>query len=248
MSNFLFQNISAIFAAPAKVVEILNKTEAVKDTVKVTNNTAQNLNLDENGDVNVPKSTIVGVSLKRIVKILRLSRINLILNEVRQFRQQRLKMKLLKLMLYLMINTTDFMDKLKENISKAVDSIVEEAKQTTVKAVETDKKMKEKKTIEDCVRDHLRGFSRTIPSFLMAYGDGDNITLAEFDNIVPGGVFEEVTSITLDEFKFLRDGGDYVDEETGETKHFEGKLFDEIVFNDSITIFLNLKKEAGPLF
>lgn len=35
----------------------------------------------------------------------------------------------------------------------------------------TKKKEREKETIEDGVRDHLRGFSRTIPSFLMAYGD-----------------------------------------------------------------------------
>lgn len=36
----------------------------------------------------------------------------------------------------------------------------------------------------DNVRDHLRGFSRTIPSFLMAYGD-ENTTLGNFDQIIP---------------------------------------------------------------
>ena len=51
--------------------------------------------------------------------------------------------------------------------------------------------------IEDSVRDHLRGFSRTIPSFLMAYGN-DTVTLATFDAVViPNPVFLEVTSITL---------------------------------------------------
>ena len=104
-----------------------------------------------------------------------------------------------------------------------------------------------KTEIEDGIRDHLRGFSRTIPSFLMAYGD-DNVTLATFDTTVPGDVFLEVTSITLDQFKFLRDGGDYVEEETGETKHFDGQLFDQVVFDDSVKEFLALKKKLANYF
>lgn len=60
--------------------------------------------------------------------------------------------------------------------------------------------------IEDSIKDHLRGFSRTIPSFLMAYGD-DGVTLAAFDRIIPDDVFIEVTSISLDQFRFLQDGG-----------------------------------------
>ena len=42
----------------------------------------------------------------------------------------------------------------------------------------------------------------------MAYGD-DKVTLDTFDTAVPGYVFKEITSITLEEPKFLRDGGDY---------------------------------------
>lgn len=101
------------------------------------------------------------------------------------------------------------------------------------KEFEKKQKEREKETIEDGVRDHLRGFSRTIPSFLMAYGD-NTVTLATFDTIIPDTVFLEVTSITLDKFKFLRDGGDYVEEETGQTKQFEGQLFDSVVFDDSV--------------
>ena len=48
----------------------------------------------------------------------------------------------------------------------------------------------------------------------MAYGD-ENTKLENFDRIIPENVFQEVTSITTDQFRFLRDGGDYVDEETG---------------------------------
>ena len=95
--------------------------------------------------------------------------------------------------------------------------------------------------------DHLRGFSRTIPSFLMAYGN-EETCLENFDKIIPDEVFKEVTSITLDEFRFLRDGGDYVDAETGDTKHFDGHLFDPIVFNDSVKEFLNLKRKLGNYF
>ena len=128
-----------------------------------------------------------------------------------------------------------------------VPEIVEKAGQTVVSAVETDKRRREKDEIEDSVRKHLRGFSRTIPSFLMAYGD-ENTTLETFDKIIPDDVFKEVTSISLDQFRFLRDGGDYTDEETGETKHFNGHLFDPVVFNDSVKEFLTLKKKLANYF
>ena len=116
-----------------------------------------------------------------------------------------------------------------------------------MKHVETKIKEREKETIEDSVRDHLRGFSRTIPSFLMAYGD-DTVTLATFDEKVPNKVFVEVTSITLDQFRFLRDGGNYTDEETGEEKHFAGNLFDPVLFDDSVKEFLRLKKKLADYF
>lgn len=128
-----------------------------------------------------------------------------------------------------------------------VPEIVEKAGQTVVSAVETDKRRREKDEIEDSVRKHLRGFSRTIPSFLMAYGD-ENTTLETFDKIIPDDVFKEVTSISLDQFRFLRDGGDYTDEGTGETKHFNGHLFDPVVFNDSVKEFLALKRKLANYF
>lgn len=125
--------------------------------------------------------------------------------------------------------------------------IVKAAGAVIVEAVETDKKNKEKNIIEDDVRKHLRGFSRTIPSFLMAYGN-DETTLENFDKIIPDDVFKDVTSISLAEFRFLRDGGDYKDKETGETKHFDGQLFDTNVFNDSIKEFLRLKQKLANYF
>ena len=139
------------------------------------------------------------------------------------------------------------MEKFNEELTIAISDFARESTKETVKTVETKKKEREKETIEDGVRDHLRGFSRTIPSFLMAYGD-NTVTLATFDTIIPDKVFLEVTSITLDQFKFLRDGGDYVEEETGQTKHFDGQLFDSVVFDDSVKEFLALKKKLADYF
>lgn len=134
-----------------------------------------------------------------------------------------------------------------EDMKTVAQTVVQESAKTIVQTVETDKKQKEKNAVEDTIRDHLRGFARTIPSFLMAYGD-ESTTLENFDTIIPDKVFKEVTSITLDEFRFLRDGGDYSDEETGETKHFAGRLFEPVVFNDSVKEFLNLKKKLADYF
>ena len=134
-----------------------------------------------------------------------------------------------------------------ESMQEKAEELVKTAGQTIVEAVETDKKTKEKNAIETSIRDHLRGFSRTIPSFLMAYGN-DDTTLENFDKIIPDEVFKDVTSISLGDFRFLRDGGDYTDEETGETKHFEGHLFDPVVFNDSVKEFLRLKRKLANYF
>lgn len=134
-----------------------------------------------------------------------------------------------------------------ETLKTGLKNLVEESKKDVVKTIETNIREHEKDEIEESIRDHLRGFSRTIPSFLMAYGD-NNVTLKNFDKIIPDKVFEEVTSITLDQFRFLRDGGSYVDSETGEEKSFNGHLFDEVVFDDSIKEFLSLKDKLSNYF
>lgn len=135
----------------------------------------------------------------------------------------------------------------KVEINSVVDDFAKDSVKETVKTVETKIKERERDTIEDGIRDHLRGFSRTIPSFLMAYGD-ETVTLATFDNKIPGNVFLEVTSITLEQFRFLRDGGKYKDSETGEEKEFKGQLFDSVVFDDSVKEFLSLKKKLADYF
>lgn len=137
--------------------------------------------------------------------------------------------------------------KLREALSTSINDFVKTASEEVVRTVETNKREREKKGIEDSVRDHLRGFSRTIPSFLMAYGN-DNVTLENFDTIIPDKVFKEVTSISLKQFRFLRDGGSYINEQTGQEEQFGGKLFDPIVFQDSVKEFMRLKKELANYF
>ena len=135
----------------------------------------------------------------------------------------------------------------RNSLNESISEFLEESKKDTILTVETNQKEREKKTVESDIRDHLRGFSRTIPSFLMAYGD-DTVTLATFDKIIPDEVFQEVTSITLEQFRFLRDGGTYIDSETGEEKEFQGGLFDPVVFDDSVKEFLNLRKKLANYF
>jgi len=91
---------------------------------------------------------------------------------------------------------------------------------------------KKKTSVEDDIRSRLRGFARTIPSFLMAYGDLET-TLATFDDNIKDAVFKEVTGITLDQFRALRD-----------TYNF----FDPVVFDESVQEFLRKKAELANYF
>lgn len=138
-------------------------------------------------------------------------------------------------------------DSLGQRLQDVIQNVIESSKKEVTKTVETTIKQREKSEIEEGIRDHLRGFSRTIPSFLMAYGD-NTVTLATFDTVIPDNVFKEVTSISLDDFRLLRDGGVRKDSETGEDVVIQGKFFDEVVFDDSVQEFLNLKKKLADYF
>lgn len=136
---------------------------------------------------------------------------------------------------------------LKEAAQQTVKETIDNKPVELVENLEKRKAEKEKKNIEDDVRARLRGFSRTIPSFIMAYGN-ENLTLKNFDEGIEADVFLEVTGITIENFRFLRDGGNYLNEETGETEYFKGNLFDETVFNDSVKEFLKKKQELADYF
>lgn len=133
----------------------------------------------------------------------------------------------------------------KQQINDIVSSVLEDVVPQVVTREETKKVQKAADTSMDEARDHLRGFARTIPMFLMAYGDRD-IRLANFDHYTPDHVFEEITGITEAEFRTLRDGQD-VTEEDGTVVRIPG-LFDEAVFDQSMQEFLNKKEELADYF
>lgn len=113
--------------------------------------------------------------------------------------------------------------------------VAEKAKELTQKSTEQIlQKAEEKKktTVEDDIRARLRGFARTIPSFLMAYGE-PSTTLASFDEKIKDEVFKEVTGITLDQFRALRDIYNF---------------FDPVVFDESVQEFLRKKAELADYF
>ena len=82
----------------------------------------------------------------------------------------------------------------------------------------------------------------------MGYGTYET-TLQNFDKIIPDNVFLDVTGITIEDFRFLRDGGEYPDpEDASRTKHFDGNLFEPIIFNDSVQEFLHKRDELANYF
>lgn len=119
-----------------------------------------------------------------------------------------------------------------QRTNDALADTIETAKLDVITEIETKKVNKGKTRVEADVRSRLRGFARTIPSFLMAYAD-DTTTLANFEDNIAPDVFEEVTGITVDDFKALRDDYDF---------------FDENVFNESIKVFLSKRKELANYF
>ncbi|MDR6572474.1 type II restriction enzyme [Curtobacterium sp. 320] len=126
--------------------------------------------------------------------------------------------------------------------------LTETTESVTQAIVEREEKKKEQKRADQAINDarsHLRGFARTIPMFLMAYGDR-NIRLANFDDYTPDDVFEEITGISEVEFRLLRDGQD-VAEKDGTVTRIPG-LFDEAVFDQSIQEFLDKKEALADYF
>lgn len=349
MSNFLFANISGIFAAPKEVIDVINNMQAMEepkklDPVGVNEGTAENLNLNGEGEIEIPREQVVGTAsdifgakvysnvgekieeaisdiekdheknpnpkkdeLKNLREKFPKPISDQLIDTAKQTygkdlknsTQKHLEQKIqaitdavvnreygnYKIQDNQLIKERDkkistaqnsnapmqeiskiqdeYEKKREQNHHKMVetiqhkiqdDEVVRKSAETIVETVETEKKKAEKDSIEGGVRDHLRGFSRTIPAFLMAYGD-ENTTLENFDSLVPAEVFLEVTrnplngkGVTLDDFRFLRDGGDYIEEATGEKKHFYGHLFDEVVFNDAVIEFMKKRAELADYF
>ncbi|HDR1061148.1 TPA: DEAD/DEAH box helicase family protein [Pasteurella multocida] len=122
----------------------------------------------------------------------------------------------------------DFKNELISTVESETKELAKQSTQTILEKAEDNKKNQ----VEDDVRARLRGFSRTIPSFLMAYGESDT-TLATFDQTLNNEVFKEVTGITLEQFRLLRDSYNF---------------FDETVFNESVQEFLKKRSELANYF
>lgn len=133
----------------------------------------------------------------------------------------------------------------KTNILAIVEGTMDSIVPEVVTREETRKEQNRADQTMDDARAHLRGFARTIPMFLMAYGDRD-ICLSNFDDYTPNDVFEEITGITEAEFRLLRDGQE-ITEENGTVTKIPG-LFDEAVFDQAIQEFLNKKDALADYF
>lgn len=328
MSNFLFTNISRIFAAPAEVREILNGLVTAKEGKAQKSDQdaiegAEDVLVNAEGEVEIPKERVIGTakdlfgdkvysdlgnqlvdltsdtestdfnsaakavskqisnSLHKEVVNRVAGNYNLTKREAKQ-QQQRLDKEAEQELNRVADEFNDkknvaevnykkeqaaardqdelieAKDKYETTVQNIVDDfskkLQDQVKQTVadvpakvVERVEQNEEQKKLNNVEEDARAHLRGFSRTIPSFIMAYGD-KHLTLQNFDDYTEDDVFKEVTGISEDQFRFLRDGGDYVEAATNEQKHFDGHLFDEVVFNDSIQQFLEKKDELSNYF
>ena len=103
------------------------------------------------------------------------------------------------------------------------------------------------------VKADLSSLASAVPTFLMAYGtyneDGScKTTIENLDENISEEVFQEVTGISKEQFKLLRDGGDYTDPLTGGSRHFDGNVFNAPVFNTAITDFMRLRRELANWF
>ena len=134
--------------------------------------------------------------------------------------------------------------KLIDGLGVAITDITWELPDIIAERLEQREAERTRRDAVEALRAHLRGFARTIPSFLMAYGD-NGFTLATMDSYVDGGTFEELTGITKDMFRFIRDGGEWIDEETGEKSTLKRGVIDPFVFDGACREFLKKKAEIG---
>lgn len=134
--------------------------------------------------------------------------------------------------------------KLIDGLGVAITDITWELPDIIAERLEQREAERTRRDAVEALRTHMRGFARTIPSFLMAYGD-DGFTLTTMDSYVDDGTFEELTGITKDMFRFLRDGGEWVDGETGEKSTLKRGVIDPFVFDGACREFLKKKAEIG---
>lgn len=258
MSNRLFENISNIFGCPQSVKDIIAKMDEakgrdvnkgknktpVKPTVRIWTDNDNKIHINEDIVVNTTNGLF---GEKRYV-------------EIGSDEGKEIQATIEEALVQARENgyDTESIKAVQKAITKKMPSLVVKIPDPVPKPGDPNYHEKEKpdekpkpkeKSEEEKVRDRLRGFARTIPSFLMAYGTKDT-TLKNFGDNIPEDVFLELTNITKDEFKKLRDGFDYEKtEENGEkhTAHFNG-LFNESIFNSSVQAFEEKQKELARYY
>ena len=137
--------------------------------------------------------------------------------------------------------------KLIDGLGAAITDITWELPDIIAERLEQREAERTRRDAIEALRAHMRGFARTIPSFLMAYGD-DGFTLATMDSYVDDDVFEELTGITKDMFRFLRDGGsfNFIDKDgKTQTSTLERGVIDPFVFDGACREFLKKKEAIG---
>lgn len=123
-------------------------------------------------------------------------------------------------------------ERFKENAIASLDSHIQTSYEIADKEKEIAKSMKLKNDKMDEFKKRLKSFTRTIPSFLMAYGD-DDFRLENMETYVDPDTFQEVAYITVDEFKVLRD---------------DCKFFEPVICNDAMQTFMQKRDALADYF
>lgn len=185
-SNKLF-NINNIFHATPEARQIINKLTAVKKQrlEKTPSEVPETeTEIDEDGNTIIDHEVLINSS----EGILRKKEYEVLTEADKQATIQAAVLP----------DETPLPNDIPEEKRGAIESAVKEIKQEAKKQAE-----KKRRKEEDDYRDKLRGFARTIPMLLHAYGQ-PGMTFDDLEKKIPDDIFFELTDITKDEFRILR--------------------------------------------
>lgn len=228
MSNFLFQNIANIFNAPPEVVDIISSLPNAPEgaLVDVSPETREDLSVNDEGEVELSDEFVIGTAQ------------DVFGDKIYSDISETLERKTEEILAAPESTEDQQISHLQDVFRK---ELVAPVMQVTNDTYGADLKKRDAQKLQKQLEQKA---DRLVTQ---EYGD-EETTLSTFDMIIPDEVFYEVTSITLDQFRFLRDGGSYTDSDTDEEKRYPGKLFDPVVFDDSIKEFLALRTRLGNYF
>lgn len=188
-SNKLF-NIGNIFHASTEARAIINKLQAVKKQKlekKSEDLPEPQTQVDENDEAIVDPEILVNTSNG----VLKEKKYEELTTEDAQIAREAAQNSAI-------LDSSFLPDEIPEERQELIKEAVQEIKETAKKKTEERKKKE-----EDEYRDKLRGFARTIPMSLHAYGR-NGITFDDLEKIIADNVFEQITGISKDEFRVLR--------------------------------------------